>query len=543
MKPASTPLHERPLHPILFALLPTLLVLAQNGLEIPPGDAIRPLAIALAATLILLASLSRSLRNGLQAALLTTLTIGLFSAYGRLYTGNVHGLLQGAVEAAGLPGHHQRVAPFVLAMWLVTGWAARRLHAFNRHFTTLLNVAGFSLIAGALIAIGHNEWQINQPWPPTTSPAMPASRVGDEMRASPSHSDDIYYLVLDGYARDDVLADLYAYDNTPLLRWLRDRGFTVIEEAHSNYNQTSLSLAATLNMTYLDERTLPGLRNSSDRTPLVRMIRHSALERVLRNHGYSIISLRGGYRPGYLGGDRVIRTASAESTLLERLLIENSALAVLELFPALPDALLHPAYPRHRRRVQEQFARLPSVKKDDSPLFVYAHILVPHPPFVFDAEGRPVQPSYPYVLLDGNAFPGERSSYRRRYREQLVFVNSQLEHSLADLIRSQGDSAWIVIQGDHGPGSGLNWDSMEGTNLRERFGIVLAYRPPGGSGQELGAFRSPVNLFRALLQSELELPLALHSDRAYFSTWERPYSFELVPQAALERTNLSEGGE
>lgn len=59
---------------------------------------------------------------------------------------------------------------------------------------------------------------------------------------------DIYYIVLDGYGRADVLEELYGHDNGPFLDGLRDRGFYVADEAYSNYAVTPLSLAGTLNM-------------------------------------------------------------------------------------------------------------------------------------------------------------------------------------------------------------------------------------------------------------------------------------------------------
>ena len=88
------------------------------------------------------------------------------------------------------------------------------------------------------------------------------------MRCTPP---DIYYIILDGYGRSDVLKNEYGYDNSDFLNALRDLGFTVSECSQSNYAQTQMSLASSLNFNYIDvlsDRFVPG---SDDRTGLDRI--------------------------------------------------------------------------------------------------------------------------------------------------------------------------------------------------------------------------------------------------------------------------------
>ena len=58
---------------------------------------------------------------------------------------------------------------------------------------------------------------------------------------------------LDGYARADILAELYAFDNSDFLNFLQDQGFRIASESTSNYIQTHLSMSSALNMSYLDD--------------------------------------------------------------------------------------------------------------------------------------------------------------------------------------------------------------------------------------------------------------------------------------------------
>ncbi len=45
----------------------------------------------------------------------------------------------------------------------------------------------------------------------------------------------------------DRLRELYDYDNSAMLEALAERGFFIASRAHSNYCQTGLSLASSLN--------------------------------------------------------------------------------------------------------------------------------------------------------------------------------------------------------------------------------------------------------------------------------------------------------
>ena len=69
--------------------------------------------------------------------------------------------------------------------------------------------------------------------------------------ASGAAKPDIYYIILDGYSRDDTLLDFFDYDNTPFLNELEAMGFYVARCSQSNYAQTQLSLSSSTNMVYL----------------------------------------------------------------------------------------------------------------------------------------------------------------------------------------------------------------------------------------------------------------------------------------------------
>ena len=79
---------------------------------------------------------------------------------------------------------------------------------------------------------------------------VPASSNGVVLRNN--SLPDVYFIVLDGYARADVLQNDLNLDNSPFLDALRKRQFYVADCSMSNYAQTEQSFASSLNMMYLD---------------------------------------------------------------------------------------------------------------------------------------------------------------------------------------------------------------------------------------------------------------------------------------------------
>ena len=99
---------------------------------------------------------------------------------------------------------------------------------------------------------------------------------------------DIYYIILDGYARGDLLQELHQYDNTGFLSDLTDMGFYVAEDSRANYCWTLLSLASSLNATYLAGEASTGGAGTLDKGVPSEMINDSRAAALLRSLGYRI---------------------------------------------------------------------------------------------------------------------------------------------------------------------------------------------------------------------------------------------------------------
>ena len=157
----------------------------------------------------------------------------------------------------------------VFATVLVRPWQrrARSPLAMNAAFVLLLgiNVQG---TVSKMTAGDSGRWQA----------AVDAQIAGVLSRQEVRPPErDIYYIVLDGFGRPDILQSHYGLDVTNFVAFLTDRGFTVPSQAQSNYSQTFLSLASTLNLSYLDGLAETLGPSSTDRRPLDQMIDRNAL--------------------------------------------------------------------------------------------------------------------------------------------------------------------------------------------------------------------------------------------------------------------------
>jgi len=503
------------LHPLLFALFPVLFVYSQNTGFMTLSE-IWPAALLLVgATVLLWLPLALILRDVTRAGAVLALILVLFFSYGPAYR-----LLWG-----GQLGDSVLNRPLLLiGAWGAIFAAGTALILRNRSgwadISRIANVVAFVLVAASLFNIGRQEL-----WPATTAEG---SSVLDYKIPAPQSLPadilpDIYYIILDGYARADVLQDLYGYDNSEFLGFLEERGFYVADRSQANYAQTALSVASSLNVSYLDGEASRVGPDSQDWKPLAHLVRDSAVLSFLKQQGYSIVAFPTGF------GLTDLR--AADIYLGSRRPWNDLELGLLLMTPipwlALEDGKF-PGYTRHAQRILYVFDHLPETTQLPSPRFVFAHIVAPHPPFVFDAEGINIAPERVFGLEDGERFVeqgGTREEYVTGYVDQLTYINRRVETVLDELLARSLRPTVIVLQSDHGPASPLDWKSLEDTDVRERLSILNAYFLPGEGAVELYKEITPVNTFRLILNRYFGTDLELLEDRSYFSTCEHPYRF------------------
>ena len=492
-------------YPFLFALYIILVPLADNLDQLDPSQVLRPLAFLLlvaAAGLLLFAALFKDWQ---YAAYLVFLVLAAFFVFGHI----------NRLTMAILSTQNKDMAELVLlGIWLllfvilgIKGIWSRlngstwMLPFFNLVFALALARPSYIVLTRLLLVPNQTRTASAQVLPPTGDASIDCSS-----------SPDIYYIVLDAYGRQDVLADLYNLDNRPFLDYLEGKGFYVASESHSNYMQTVFSIPASLNYSYID----PPKKGVNGTEYFSNLLEYNRLMTVLEDCNYMTIAFESGF---FFTAQPAVDLYFSDGNVLnnfENLLLADSPWEVVGDQMNL-DSTEH-SYNAHRQRVLYSFRQLENLYKMPGPKMVFAHIISPHPPFIFDARGRSITPARGYSLNDGDEFRGTWEEYREGYAAQAEFINQKLEQAIDTILANSPTPPVIIIQGDHGPGGHLDWDSPTNSCLWERTSILNAYYLPGDGESKLYPSISPVNSFRVVLNTYFGANMVLLPDRTYFTS-------------------------
>jgi Sulfatase len=501
-------------HPFLVALLPSVFLYSRNIGAVELSSLWIPIGLSLGAALAVWAILRLCRLDGARSGLILSVGLVLFFSFG-------HGVrLTARLGLARVRPVQERIT---LGVELVALGSAIGLVVWKPGIALQLNsasnAASIALVGLSMMGIAGQTWGRSRDQPPTFE-----QPVAPSLEPRSGKLPDVYFLVLDAYGRSDVLKGFYDFDNGPFLDRLERKGFVVARRSRANYCQTALSLAATLNLRYLDEFAGNG---SSNRLPLKQLIAESAVFQAFRQEGYRLATFASGFDATEgLSSDLSIAPSSNLQTF-HALVADQTPLWLM-----LGRQATHEPFRMHRDRILKVFDELPaSSHASKSPTFTFAHVLAPHPPFVFGADGRDVSGSEGlYTLNDSEGWcriSGHKGSedYARRYRDQVSYVTRRVEDAIDRILASSTSPPIIIIQGDHGPGAHFDSGSPQPNDLRERMGILNACLVPEPARKRIGDAITPVNTFRVVLDECLGSKLGPIEDRSYYSSYLTPYAF------------------
>ena len=532
----------RSIHPLFFAVYPAAALLANNLGQIDPVEAVRSVLVVVAGAAALVVLLRLAVRDWPRAALITSMALLVFFSYGHVY-----GLLKSVSVGGVILGRHRYLVPLALAgMAAWSWWAVRRVRETGT-VGTLFNVAGAAALLFPAFSIG--AYYLVAPRAAARPDLAAASPASQAQAGTPSSGaqPDIYYIILDGYGREEVLQDLYNCDNLGFLASLEQQGFYIAGGGRSNYLMTVLSLASSLNLQYLDDVAAVMGTGSDDQRPLADMVRHSTLRGFLAERGYRMVAFESGWpltevadADVYLTSDSAARSSfyllgppNEFEILLLRSTIIRSVLDKAQASVRTVDSPLEAPFGRHRSRilfVTDTLADIPGWQGD---YFVFVHLVIPHPPFVFGPNGEPILHDREYSLSDGSAFEGTRAEYIAGYCGQVNYLDTLIDRVVKRLIEGSETPPVIILQGDHGPRASMDWHDPGRTNMREAFGILNAYYFMGMRDPPLYPSVTPVNTFLILLDLQFGQSYGLLPDESYYTESDRPYDFLRMTDRAV----------
>jgi hypothetical protein len=396
-------------------------------------------------------------------------------------------------------------------------WLRRRASRIPSTLTGGLNVAAAALAVMTAFQSGMNSASDPEP-APTRTPA--ASRA---LAAAPGP--DIYFIVLDGYARADILEKYYRTDNAAFLDALRDRGFEVSEASRSNFYWTFLSLGSALNLDYVQDIVGALDPRSRDRTELYRILRDNRAAAFLRERGYRYVHLQstwGGTASNPFADEFLPCHAGLFGNEYLRAVADASWLRALESKASLDVASCH----------LQNFETLAEQAKSPGPKFVLAHFVPPHHPYLFDRHGNVLRRA---TMSDQFELQKRLWENRSAYAGQLAYISRRIGDVVARLIDESERSPVIILMSDHGPNlrSGLS----EAEQREIRFANLTAMYLPGAPDAFLPPDATPVNHLRRVFNLYFDAKLPLLPDRYFVSDYQAPFA---LTEVGLDNGRLHE---
>jgi hypothetical protein len=488
--PASQVKRATPVHPVFFALVPTLTLFSSNLTLLPGGLVWRPFAVSIAFALAVWTVSTALFRNWEKGAVCASVFVVGFFFYSRV------------IQLFSAPGNAVTATVYCVVLAVLGSLAGWKFKA-----TKLLNV--FSVVLVGLF--------LSQVFLGLTKPTKNKSLAGIQAAKSVGKLPDVYYVILDGHGREDVLREMYGVEKNTLAQGLRERGFFVADKAHSNYVQTELSLASSLNMSHLSDviATDPGENN---RGPFDRAIDTNLVQRDFAYLGYELIGITTGFPAISFPQARTGYVVRSGFSLLETALIQTTPLAE-------SDKIGESQFLARRRWLTNAYDALGDLSGESvKPKMVVAHILAPHPPFVFGPNGEMIRGSKSFTYADGSDYkdanPG--GNYVSLYAGQEQYIAKLTLKAVDTILARSKVKPIIIIQGDHGPKSKLDQNVLSKTDINECFPILNAYYGPESLTKRLYPEITPVNSFRLVLSDLTGQEMKLLPDRSYYSPFGKP---------------------
>ena len=511
--------------PSLFAIYPVLAALAHNREYLRPIQVLLPLVVFLALGVFIQGLVLFLTRDGVLTAILSALYLAVFFGYGHLsrFLGSLWPIL----------GYDKVLLPAVLAgLFLLTRSAWKR-RAGIIPILKIFFVVGIVMVAVPLAELALTGSAPRRPEFPRVPEEKPRE-TGQSLGGLP----DIYYIIPDRYTNERILREEYGYDNSSFLDYLRARGFFVVPEAYANYPKTAYSLASSLNMSHLLEMAREIGPDLKSWVPLHQAIEDNRVIVELKKHGYRYIH----FGTWWLGTQR---NRNADLTIDLMSLSEFGSLLYRNTM----------AYPVGRilglggfsgderkfawERTRHQFDRLENMGREPGPKFVFAHLIAPHQPYVFNPDGS-------FRTEEEEKAVGPRENYVAAVK----FVNNRLKSVIE---RIQADSAIppiIIIQSDEGPfpagyeddQANPDWRKASPAELRVKLGIINALLVPGLKGG-FSPRHTPVNTFRVIFNYLFQAGMELLPDRSYaFVDLNHRYDFFDITEALRENGRVKGSG-
>src|SRR4030065_1037790 len=407
------------IHPLFLALYPPLAFFIHNLSELEPGLIFIPVLAIVGYSLFLWLIINLIFKDFKRSAIFVSLFLIFFFSYG-----HVSNLLQKVIESKLFFKYDGFFLVFWLILFLLTNYFIfKKVNTRQKinQITKFLNIVSLVLVLisfGQLINYHYQSRFLHQ-----EISSIRKEEIKQAQSTKGTELPDIYYLIFDRYASLQSLKEYYDYDNNEIINFLTQKGFYVANQSYANYPITDLSLASSLNMEFLDLLSRSVGSDSGDFRPIYEKLTNHLVGDFLKSQGYLYYHLGSTWWPTGVNKNADVNYRYQHPRPL-----------LVFLFKFLETTALYPLYSGSitinekdlmaplsyealtRETTLDQLEALTKIPDSPEPKFVFAHLLLPHEPYVFDQDGR--------FLSRKEGIEGDQ---RKLYLNQLIYANQLIK--------------------------------------------------------------------------------------------------------------------
>ena len=502
-------------HPILFGIFPVLSLFENNMSFTPIREIILPVIIIILVIIPTWIFLKIIIKDNKKSAFIISLSLILFFAYGPIF----FAIDDITVNGEDI-GRHMYLMIIFLGIWVSGTIFLIKTKKEIGNITTISNFMSLIIIGVMLFTIvGYNlenSYSVK---------IEEFETIENGIKEFP----DIYYIILDGYPGKTSLENVSGYDNQEFINNLQKQGFFIQEKSYVNYQHTFLSIPSILNMKYLND--IAGDLNATNNQAIPYEIgSNNEVMNFIKSQGYIAVGFDSGW-----GFTRDMKSADL------KLCGDNKIFNSEFMITLVKNSMLNPIYVKVFETNKAEailciFDELPKIKdKIDQPIFVFAHIFSPHPPYIFGANGeiRDLENIDPHLETSSNMD-------KEAFVNQLVFINKKITEVVNGLLDSENQPI-IIIQSDHGTaflfeGNEDNWLNPTNEMIKERTDSINFIFLPKNTTNIFSESITPVNTFPILFNHYFKTNFKILEDKIYFAK-DGSYDLKDVTNIIVEPIN------
>ena len=431
--------------PFLLAFFPSWILILKNYDELIFQDILISLAIV-SVSIIIWIVIRKIIKNGNKAALITGVGVVFF-----FYFGYVQDALKG-ILVSNIPVNKTSIlVPISIIIFIIlTIYFIKS----KNNFESIIKIA--NVVSITLILVVCVQFII-----PGASAEKP----------------NVYHIILDEYTDNEILTKKFGYNNEKFLEFLNNNGFYMHDKLFSTFGSTVKELNVILNMEY--PKKLGWVSEDYE------SLNNNKVMSIFSNQDYSVIETNSMMRwKNFSDVDTKLcyDTNFINSEFLDQVLGKSIIRYFLE------------KYQQDTRRdtIRCTFNVLNEITlKTDGPKYVFSHVYVPHPPFLFGPNGENVIP-------DHREISGLQSwENPQGYVNQLIYATNEITVVIKNIVKND-PNAIIIVQGDTGTLTGTDISKKTMKEIYQAHSILYAVRIPDVEDSD---YMIPVNTYRIIFNN------------------------------------------